>query len=219
MQHQAPPPAPGASVPATEPATEPATSTAAENQSGAAVDATRNWIVKVVIGLNLCPFAKAPFNKGQIRYQLSAAVNEEQLLHDLRAELLLLAAADPQALETTLLIHPHVLSDFYDYNQFLDLADALLEELELDGELQIASFHPDYQFADSGAQDVENCTNRSPYPCLHLLREDSIERAVQAFPDAAEIYERNMETMRKLGWDGWQALCPGQSGAANIHKE
>lgn len=215
MQHQAPPPAPGAFVPATEPAT----STAAENQSGVAVDATRNWIETVVIGLNLCPFAKAPFNKGQIRYQLSAAVNEEQLLHDLRAELLLLAAADPQTVETTLLIHPHVLSDFYDYNQFLDLADALLEELELDGQLQIASFHPDYQFADSGAHDVENCTNRSPFPCLHLLREDSIERAVQAFPDAAEIYERNMETMRKLGWDGWQALCPRQSEANRDQKK
>ncbi|HXA47664.1 MAG TPA: DUF1415 domain-containing protein, partial [Burkholderiaceae bacterium] len=112
----------------------------------------------------------------------------------------------PELIDTTLLIHPDVLTDFLDYNDFLDVADAAIEELELDGELQVASFHPDYQFAGTDADDIENYSNRSPFPILHLLREDSIERAVAAFPDAADIYEKNMATLRQLGHAGWQAL-------------
>lgn len=170
------------------------------------IAATRAWVEKAVIGLNLCPFAKAVQIKGQVRYAVSDAADADTLAADLQAELLALADADPAKVDTTLLIHPGVLQDFYDYNDFLDLADACLEELELDGIIQIASFHPHYQFADSGPHDIENYTNRSPHPALHLLREDSIERAVAAFPDAADIYERNMETLRRLGLAGWQKL-------------
>jgi hypothetical protein len=170
------------------------------------IDATRAWVEKAVIGLNLCPFAKAVQVKGQVRYAVSDAGDADTLAADLQAELLALADADPARIDTTLLIHPGVLQDFLDYNDFLDAADACLEALELDGIIQIASFHPHYQFADSGPDDIENYTNRSPYPILHLLREDSIERAVAAFPDAGDIYERNMDTLRRLGLSGWQEL-------------
>jgi hypothetical protein len=115
-------------------------------------------------------------------------------------------AIDPEQVDTTLLIHPQVLGDFLDYNDFLGVADAALEEMDLGGQIQIASFHPDYQFADSAPNDIENYTNRSPFPILHLLRESSIDRAVAAFPDASDIYERNMETLRKLGHAGWKLL-------------
>ena len=172
----------------------------------AVIDDTRRWLERAVIGLNLCPFAKAVVVKDQVRFVVSAAKDVQGLAADLAAELQRLAAADPETLDTTLLMHPQVLQDFDDYNDFLDVADALLEELGLDGELQIASFHPDYRFADSQADDIDNCTNRSPYPTLHLLREASIERAVDSFPDAADIYERNIDTLRQLGWDGWRAL-------------
>ena len=165
-----------------------------------------HWLRAAVIGLNLCPFAKAPVQKQQLRLRISAASTPEQLLTDLQQELALLAGSPAEVLETTLLIHPRVLQDFYDYNDFLDPADALLEELDLVGELQIASFHPDYQFADSQPDDIENCTNRTPWPCLHLLREESLDRAVQAFPEAETIWRKNQETMRQLGWEGWQAL-------------
>ncbi len=167
---------------------------------------TRAWVEKAVIGLNLCPFAKAVQVKNQVRYAVTNAADSETLAADLQAELLALADADPAQIDTTLLIHPGVLQDFLDYNDFLDVADACLEQLELDGIIQIASFHPHYQFAGIGPDDVENCTNRSPFPILHLLREDSIERAVAAFPDASDIYERNMETLRRLGLSGWQDL-------------
>lgn len=174
--------------------------------SQAIIDATRAWVDKAVIGLNLCPFAKAVQVKGQVRYTVSDAADTDTLEADLRAELLALVASDPAKRDTTLLIHPGVLRDFFDYNDFLDTAEACLDALELDGIIQIASFHPQYQFAGNGPEDVENYTNRSPYPILHLLREDSIERAVAAFPDAASIYERNMETLRRLGLSGWQDL-------------
>jgi hypothetical protein len=170
------------------------------------IAATQKWLEKAVIGLNLCPFAKAVHVKKQIRYVVSAAQDEESLHADLMAELQFLANADPEQVDTTLLIHPHALADFLDYNDFLDVADATLDELDLAGTLQIASFHPDYQFADTREDDIENYTNRSPYPMLHLLREDSVERAVAAFPDAASIFEKNMETMRTLGKPGWEAL-------------
>ncbi|MFC3109180.1 DUF1415 domain-containing protein [Undibacterium arcticum] len=171
---------------------------------------TQTWLEKAVIGLNLCPFAKAVHVKNQIRYTVSNATTPEALLVDLIAALEQLAEANPDEVDTTLLIHPQVLTDFLDYNEFLDVADAALDELDLVGEIQIASFHPQYQFADSGPDDIENYTNRSPYPTLHLLREDSIERAVDAFPDAADIFDKNIDTMRRLGHDGWDKLqLPG----------
>ena len=172
----------------------------------AVIEATRDWLEKAVIGLNLCPFAKAVHAKRQIRYVVSQATDEEGLLDDLLHELQLLASADPGDVETTLVIHPYVLRDFLDYNDFLDIADAAVEELELEGVLQVASFHPDYQFADSDPADMANFSNRAPYPTLHLLREDSVEKAVAAFPEADRIFQTNIDTLRRLGADGWQAL-------------
>jgi hypothetical protein len=171
------------------------------------VAATRLWLEQAVIGLNLCPFARAPYVKGRLRFRVSAAANEDQLVADLAEELGHLAAADVEEIETTLLIHPQVLGDFLDFNDFLEIADATLQALGLEGELQVASFHPDFQFADTEADAIENCTNRSPYPTLHLLREASIDRAIEAVEDTDEIYRRNIETLRTLGWDGWAARC------------
>lgn len=175
-------------------------------QDSTAITATREWLEKAVIGLNLCPFAKAVHLKAQIRWVESAATDAEALLGDLVHELRVLASADPEAIETTILVHPRALADFEDYNDFLDIVDAALEELELDGELQVASFHPQYRFDGTDDDDITNYTNRSPFPTLHLLRESSIERAVAAFPDAAEIFERNQATLRGLGLAGWRAL-------------
>ena len=171
-----------------------------------AIAATQHWLEQAVIGLNLCPFAKAVHVKEQIRWVESPARDAQGLLDDLLRELQLLAAADPETVETTLLIHPHALNDFLDYNDFLDVADAAIDELGLTGVLQVASFHPNYQFAGTAPDDVENLSNRSPHPMLHLLREDSISRAVAAFPDAATVYERNIQTLRRLGAPGWQEL-------------
>lgn len=167
--------------------------------------ATRHWLTRAVIGLNLCPFAKSVHVKGQIRYSISEASDLEGVLADLEIELRTLADADPEQLDTTLLILPHALADFLEYNDALHFADVLLAQLRLEGTLQIASFHPHYQFEGTEPDDIENYTNRAPYPILHLLREASIERAVDAFPDAADIYERNQETLRHLGLDGWRA--------------
>jgi uncharacterized protein len=165
---------------------------------------TRHWLTRAVIGLNLCPFAKAVHVKNQIRYAISEAENLEGVLIDLEAELNKLAKTDAAQIDTTLLIIPHALADFLEYNDCLFFADRMLKQLRLEGELQIASFHPHYQFEGSEPEDIENYTNRAPYPILHLLREASIERAVDAFPDAAEIYERNQATLRRLGLEGWQ---------------
>ena len=170
------------------------------------VAATRRWLERAVIGLNLCPFAKAVLAKGQVRFVLSDAQTPEDLLAQLGEELLRLRDAPADDIDTTLLIHPQVLADFLDYNDFLGAADALVEALELDGVLQVASFHPEYQFAGSGPDNVENFTNRSPYPTLHLLREDSVSRAVDAFPDPDAIVERNVQTLRRLGVEGWRKL-------------
>ncbi|WP_409031687.1 DUF1415 domain-containing protein [Janthinobacterium sp. CG_23.3] len=167
---------------------------------------TVNWLEKAVIGLNLCPFAKAVHVKKQIRYVVSGADTPEQLLQELMDELQLLSDSDADSIDTTLLIHPYVLTDFLDYNEFLDVADAAVEDLDLGGELQVASFHPQYQFAETDANDIGNFTNRSPYPTLHLLREDSIERAVDAFPEASDIFEKNIETLEQLGHAGWDKL-------------
>lgn len=171
---------------------------------------TRAWVEHAVIGLNLCPFAKAVQSKQLIRYVCSDARDTSALRESLRDELQRLADTPMDEVETTLLVHPWVLGDFTDYNDFLDEADALLCELRLDGTLQIASFHPRYQFAGTRADDIDNATNRSPHPTLHLLREASIERAVAAFPEAEAIYETNMRTLRALGPKGWaelQARC------------
>ncbi|HET6430957.1 DUF1415 domain-containing protein [Dyella sp.] len=170
------------------------------------IGATRRWVERAVVGLNLCPFARAPFIQGRIRYAVSHARDTDTLLDDLCNELQSLAAADAADCETTLLIHPHVLADFLDYNDFLDVADAAVETLKLDGVLQVASFHPHYQFADTAPDDVENATNRSPWPTLHLLREASVERAAEAMTDPDEIYRRNIDTLRKLGSEGWEKL-------------
>ena len=179
---------------------------------------TQAWVDKAVIGMNLCPFAKAVQVRQQVRYVVSRATTTQALYEDLHQELVFLAKADPQQIDTTLLIHPCVLNDFLDYNAFLDAADSALEELDLEGEIQIASFHPAYQFADAAADDVSNCTNRSPYPILHLLREVSIERAVNAIPDAADIYERNIAAMEALGKEGWQRLQQEILNTACTHR-
>lgn len=171
---------------------------------------TRAWLEHAVIGLNLCPFAKAVHVKRQIRWVVSTATSPEALLAELERELAALAEADPDAIDTTLLIHPEVLGDFLDYNDFLGEADAAIERLGLDGVLQVASFHPDYQFADAAPDAIENCSNRSPYPTLHLLREASIDRAVAAFPEAEAIFEHNIEILRTLGWSGWNLLWEGR---------
>ena len=167
---------------------------------------TRRWVQRAVIGLNLCPFAKAVETRQQVRYVVSAATRAKPLLAELKKELLLLAGADPLLLDTTLLMVPDGFSEFLDFNGLLARADQLLVDLELDGVLQIASLHPHYQFADTAADDLANFTNRAPYPTLHLLREASVARAVAAFPDPQAIYETNMQTMRRIGPEGWAAL-------------
>jgi hypothetical protein len=171
--------------------------------------ATQNWVEQAVIGLGLCPFAKAVQVKRQIRYCVSLAEQTDVLLADLRQELLALLEADPCEIETTLIIASRVLTEFRDYNVFVEQAARLLEELELTGVLQIASFHPDYQFGDLDSDDVANCSNRSPYPSLHLLREESVTRAVEAFPEADRIFEKNIATLRALGHDGWARILTG----------
>lgn len=167
---------------------------------------TKVWLERAVIGLNLCPFAKSVHIKNQIRYVVSPAQTPEQLAADLVAELEVLAEANPEKIDTTLLIHPYVMQDFLDYNDFLEVADATVEELDLDGILQVASFHPQYQFEDTQLDDIDNFTNRAPFPTLHLLREESIDKAVAAFPEAEEIYEKNIQTLRALGHEGWKKL-------------
>ncbi|MEO8464597.1 MAG: DUF1415 domain-containing protein [Gammaproteobacteria bacterium] len=167
---------------------------------------TRNWVEKVVIGLRLCPFAAAPYQRGQVRYRVSEQTTAAGLIEDLAEELLHLASADPLVCETSLLIHPHMLHDFLDYNQFLDQADATVASLGLTGELQIASFHPAYQFAGTAPDDIENYSNRSPYPMLHVLREASVQRAAVTLARVDEITEHNIATLRKLGDAGWREL-------------
>jgi hypothetical protein len=171
-----------------------------------AIAATQRWIERAVIGLGLCPFARVPYAQQRVRYRVSAARDTEALAADLREEARRLIESDPQTVETTLLIHPHVLGDFLHYNDFLDVAEATLDELDLDGDLQIASFHPHYQFGDAEVDAVENCTNRSPYPILHLLRTDGVAAAVESVCDPEAIYRRNIDTLRRLGTGGWNAL-------------
>ena len=174
-----------------------------------AIADTVRWLERAVIGLNLCPFAKGPHIKGQIHYAVSEAKGLEGLRDELIEQLQALQALPAEERETTLLIVPHMLRDFLDFNDFLDEADGVLQELDMEGEFQVASFHPDFQFADTEPDDITNHTNRSPYPTLHLIREASIDRAVEAFPEAEMIYEANMATMEKLGHEGWQKLDVG----------
>lgn len=164
---------------------------------------------RAVIGLNLCPFAEGVYRGDRLRLRVSEQRSASALLEDLREELGYLSTADPLRCETTLLIHPWVLGDFIEYNDFLEACEAAIVDLGLEGELQVASFHPQYQFAGTQPEDIENYTNRSPYPMLHLLRESSIERAISAVPDTDEIYRRNIRTLRELGLAGWQRLWRG----------
>ena len=174
--------------------------------TAAIIAETRAWVDRAVIGLNLCPFAKAVQVKGQIRYVVCPSREPAELLNTLCDELHRLAESDPQDIDTTLLIHPAALSDFLDFNDFLAVADAAVEEHGYAGILQVASFHPQFQFADTHINDVSNATNRAPFPTLHLLRESSIDRAVAAFPEAETIFEANIETLENLGTEGWAAL-------------
>ncbi|WP_265919081.1 DUF1415 domain-containing protein [Cupriavidus nantongensis] len=182
----------------------------ASQPDDAVIAATRHWLERAVIGLNLCPFAKSVYVKEQVRYVVSPVTEAPDVMDDLERELRLLADADPAQIDTTLLILPHAVADFLDFNDLLYFAERLLASLGLEGTLQIASFHPHYQFAGTEPDDIENYTNRAPYPILHLLREDSIARAAAAFPDAADIYERNQAVMRRLGHEGWQRWMAGE---------
>ena len=185
--------------------------------TGLAIAETRAWVDRAVIGLNLCPFAKAPQVKGQVRYVATEAGDTGSLLAVLVDELKLLAQMPAERIETTLLIHPQVLADFADYNDFLDLAEAAVAALDLEGVIQVASFHPQYRFAGSAAADPANATNRSPHPTLHLLREASIDRAIAAFPEAEAIFEANIATLERLGTEGWselQARCREEAALA-----
>lgn len=167
---------------------------------------TRRWLERAVIGLNLCPFAKAVHVKAQIRWVVTGASDRHALLDELRRELTLLAEVDPEAIDTTLLVHPRALADFGDYLAFVGEAERAVRKAGLEGTLQVASFHPDYEFADAPPDDPANLTNRSPHPMLHLLREASLDRAIEAVPDAADIYARNIRTLRRLGHAGWRRL-------------
>ncbi len=177
-----------------------------DDTADAVVAATVAWLEVAVIGLDLCPFARGVHAAKRIRYAVTGAETPEDLLESLMDELRTLAAADPAEIETTLLIHPRVFGDFLDYNDFLDAAEAAVDDLGLCGEIQLASFHPHYQFAGTAPADVENCSNRSPYPMLHLLREASVERAVADHPDTGRIPQKNIETLRRLGREGWDRV-------------
>jgi len=179
---------------------------AGSHNSASIVAAMRTWVERAVVGLTLCPFAKAVHVKGQVRYVVSRARTPEALVADLARGLHALAAIDPEEIDNTLVIAPYVLDDFLDFNAFLDVADATVEALGYAGVLQVASFHPRYQFEGTEPDDVSNFSNRAPYPVLHLLREASVDRAVAAYPDADAIPNRNIATLRRLGLAGWAAL-------------
>lgn len=193
-------------------------SSASDFPPDAVIADTVRWLERAVIGLNLCPFAKAVHTKGQVHYVVSSTTETPALLEELGAEMAALAALPAEQRDTTLVIAPRCLQDFLDFNDFLAQADALVRQLGLDGVLQVASFHPQFQFAGTDMDDITNATNRTPYPTLHLLREASIDRAVAAFPEAETIYERNMQVLEELGPSGWAALdvgarCPARGAA------
>ena len=167
---------------------------------------TRHWLEKAVIGLNLCPFAKAVYVKNQVRLVVSHARHADDLLEELDRELDLLVATPAGEIDTTLLIHATMFDDFLDFNDFLEVAEGVVDEHGLEGVVQLASFHPKFQFDGTEPDDISNYTNRAPFAMLHLLREDSVEKAVEAFPDADAIFERNIASLEKLGIAGWRAL-------------
>lgn len=173
------------------------------------IKAVKTWLENFVIELNLCPFAKREFVNNRIRFSLSAAASVEQLLVDLQDELFLLD--EDAEIETTLLIHPQVLQNFSEYNQFLNTADAFLEQQGKLGVYQIASFHPQYRFSESGENDAENYSNRSPFPLLHLLREASLEKAIARHPNIAEVVLHNIELLSEMGKDKIEAILNKQS--------
>ena len=168
--------------------------------------ATRHWLEKAVIGLNLCPFAKAVYVKNQVRLVVSKARHADDLLEELDRELDLLVATPADEIDTTMLIHPTLFDDFLDFNDFLEVAEGVVDEHGLDGVIQLASFHPQFQFDGTEPDDISNYTNRAPFAVLHLLREESVERAVEAFPQADAIFDVNIATLEKLGLPGWKAL-------------
>ena len=190
--------------------------------SASVTDHTRQWLEKAVIGLNLCPFAKAPHVKNLVRISVSQARHLDAFLEDLDRELQLLGNTPADELETTLLVHPTLFPDFDTFNQMLDIADAAVVDNGLEGIVQIAPFHPDFQFEGTDSDDISNYTNRSPYPTLHLIREDSIAKAAQAFPDASAIFERNIALLEKMGHEGWDKLdiprCPFPHGKTKESK-
>jgi hypothetical protein len=186
--------------------------TATVSSSQAEAD-TRRWLERAVIGLNLCPFAKAVHVRGQVHYAVYLQDEEDALIDALLAEAQALAACEPAERDTTLLIAPHTLADFLDFNDFAAQAERRLAREGFEGQFQLATFHPHFQFAGTDPDDITNATNRTPYPTLHLLREDSVSRAVDAFPDAEAIFGRNIETLEALGAEGWAALDVGPSGA------
>jgi hypothetical protein len=190
--------------------------TESKTEADQVVADTVAWLERAVIGLNLCPFAKSVHVKGQVHYAVSQASSPKALLNELVVELKSLATLDAKERDTTLFIVTNCLHDFLDFNDFLSRADRALVKLGLDGVLQIASLHPHYQFADTEADDITNYTNRSPYPTLHLLREDSIDRAVAAFPNPEAIFETNMQTLRDLGLAGWTALKVGPTAGPAV---
>lgn len=160
--------------------------------------ACQNWLEQVVIGLNLCPFASKPYLDNQVRIVVSECVDETCLLEQLQTELELLADHSPKEIETSLIVLPHMLDNFYDYNDFLDSAEGLLENQGWSGHFQLASFHPHYQFAGSQPDDCENLTNRAPYPILHLIREASIQKALKHYPNPHTIPQHNIDTVCEL---------------------
>jgi uncharacterized protein len=179
------------------------------------IHATRRWIERAVIGLSLCPFTRSVYIAERIRFRVSERRSAAGLLDDLREDLQYLNQTESARCETTLLIHPWVLNDFIEFNDFLPVCEQAVADMDLEGEIQVASFHPQYQFAGTQPQDIENYTNRSPYPTLHLLRESSVERALAGFGDPDSIYENNIVTLRRLGVAGWNALWRDASDDAD----
>ncbi len=170
------------------------------------LEQTRAWLEKAVIGLNLCPFAKAVYVKNQVRLVVSKARHADDLLEELDRELDLLVATPAEHIDTTLLIHPSLFEDFLDFNDFFEIADGVVDEHGLEGVIQLASFHPQFQFDGTEPDDISNYTNRAPFAILHLLREESVDKAVEVFPEADAIFEQNIDTLEKLGHQGWKAL-------------
>lgn len=173
------------------------------------ISQTRSWVETFVVGLNLCPFAKKELVNDRVRFVVTKADTEEGLLQALAHEMQLLA--DDDTIETTILIHPSVLQAFEDYNQFLSLTDALIAEMDFEGIFQVASFHPDYQFGGTMPEDAENYTNRSPYPMLHILREESLEGAISSHSAIDQIPLRNIALMNELGSERLKEMLRGGS--------